>query len=553
MISNQSGSNVVPARRKHGSFQGRIMRKLGLLLLLLAGCEAKPSAVPGTPSAKAATAPQQETTAAAATATSNVAPGTTSADAAPSDPKDTKPLFDGWTKPAVALVVTGQQIGYIEPCGCSGLENQKGGLARRHTLIKQLVGERGWPVIPLDVGSQVKGFGKQQEIKFAETVQGLRTMGYRAVTLGDGDLKLTPGEVLAAIAGADGTVADFVSSNVAVLARDLQPRSIVVEAGGKRIGVTAVLSEKFESKLRGDELVHEPPADALKQAANELKSKRCDFYVLLAHAPLEEARKLALATPIFDLVVASGETSIPSHELETIEGIKSRLMQVGQKAMYVGVIGLFDDPKTPVRYESVPLDSRFADSPDMLKLLADYQERLKDLGFAELGVKPRPYPSGKRFVGSEKCGDCHTKAYKTWKETTHSHTTDSLVTPPNSRGAIARHFDPECLSCHVTGWEPQQYYPFDSGYLSLEKTPQLTHNGCENCHGPGSAHVAAENSEGNPSAETIAKLRELMKLPLAGDAERKCLECHDPDNSPDFHKPGAFERYWAEIMHQGKD
>jgi hypothetical protein len=45
-----------------------------------------------------------------------------------------------------------------------------------------------------------------------------------------------------------------------------------------------------------------------------------------------------------------------------------------------------------------------------------------------------------------------------------------------------------------------------------------------------------------------------MKLPLAGDAaERKCLECHDDDNSPDFHLPGAFEKYWKEVAHPWKD
>jgi Cytochrome c554 and c-prime len=464
------------------------------------------------------------------------------------------PLFENWPKPAIAFVLTGQQIGYIEPCGCTGLENQKGGLARRHTLIKQLADDRGWPVVPLDVGSQVKRFGKQQEIKFDHTVKGLRTMGYRALTLGDGDLKLSPGELLAAIAGADGTVADVVSSNVAVLARDLMPQSLVIEAGGKKIGVTAVLGEKHEQKLRGDELVHEPPLAALKKIAPELQSKQCDLYVLLAHAPLDEARKLAQDVPMFDLVVASGENTLPSRELESIEGTKTRLLQLGQKAMYVGVLGVFDDPQNPFRYESVPLDARFADSPAMLKLLADYQEQLKDLGFAELGIKPQLHASGRKFVGSEKCGECHSKAFEKWSSTPHAHATDSLVQPPNSRGEIARHYDPECLSCHVTGWEPQRYFPYDSGYLSLERTPQLQHNGCENCHGPGSAHVAAESGEGNPSAADIARFRDAMKLPIAGAiAEQKCVRCHDDDNSPDFHQPGAFEKYWKEVAHPWRD
>jgi hypothetical protein len=189
----------------------------------------------------------------------------------------------------------------------------------------------------------------------------------------------------------------------------------------------------------------------------------------------------------------------------------------------------------------------------MLQLLAVYQDQLKELGLAGLEIKPQPHPSGRRYVGSEKCGECHTQAHAKWSSTPHAHALDSLVTPPNSRGTIARHYDPECLSCHVTGWEPQRYFPFVSGYLSLELTPQLEHNGCENCHGPGSAHVAAESEGGLLEAE-IAKLREAMKLPLAGGAaERKCLECHDEDNSPDFHKPGAFEKYWHEVEHRGKD
>ena len=248
--------------------------------------------------------------------------------------------FADWPKPAVALVLTGQLMGYIEPCGCSGLENQKGGLARRHTLLRLLAEERGWDVVPLDVGNQVKSFGKEQELKFTSVIQGLRTMGYRALTLGDGDLRLTPGEILASIAGNDGTTHDVIGSNVAVLARELQPRSLVHEVAGLKIGVTAVLGEKYEARLRGDEIVHELPRDGLKAATEELQSQKCDFLVLLAHASLDEARKLAQEQPVFDLVVASGETSLPSHELEEVKGTKTRLMQVGQKAMYAGIVGI---------------------------------------------------------------------------------------------------------------------------------------------------------------------------------------------------------------------
>ena len=463
------------------------------------------------------------------------------------------PLFDGWPKPAVTLFLTGQQLGYIEPCGCTGLENQKGGLARRHSLIKQLADEKGWLVVPLDAGSQVRRYGKQSELKFRHAADALRIMGYRAVALGADDLRLPAGELLSGTNPSD-QPSIFVSANVALLARDLQPRWTLIEAGGKKIGVTAILGEQHERAIRSDEVEHEPPLAALAAVSRELEEQKCDLYVLLANLSRGELPKVAAAAPLFDLIVVAGQTSTPSIELEAVEGAKAKIVHVGTKAMYAQVVGVFDDPQHPLRLQSVPLDSRLKDSPQMLQLLADNQEQLKELGLDGLGLTPRPHPTGRKFVGSEKCGECHTKAYEIWSNTPHAHATDSLVKPPNTRGDIARHFDPECLSCHVTGWDPQQFHPFESGYLSLEQTPLLKHNGCENCHGPGSAHVAAEEGADKGAAGEIAKRRGAMKLPLAGGvAERKCLECHDDDNSPDFHVKGAFERYWKEVEHKGKD
>src|SRR5262245_45944428 len=52
-----------------------------------------------------------------------------------------KPLFDGWDKPAVAILFSGEMHGYIEPCGCS--LHQLGGLSRRADLLRQME-KRGW-------------------------------------------------------------------------------------------------------------------------------------------------------------------------------------------------------------------------------------------------------------------------------------------------------------------------------------------------------------------------------------------------------------------------
>jgi hypothetical protein len=464
----------------------------------------------------------------------------------PKPPGEREP-FVGWPKPQAVLVITGNQHGYLEPCGCTGLANQKGGLARRHTLIKQLQA-KGWEVAALDAGNQVRRFGPQAELQFQMTADALTQMGYRAIGLGHEDLLL--GELLSSVASDAEKPGPFLSANMAIVDRGLLPRHLLVEVGDRRVGVTAVLGDSLRKKVTSPDVLQEGVQESLEKILPKLGKPPYDFRVLLAFADEDEARTIAQKAELFDLVVVSSGSADPTLDPESIEGSRAKLVYTGNKGMYAIVIGLFGDRQgAKVRYERIPLDDRFDDSPEMRELMAGYQNQLKDLGLEGLGLKPLKHPDG-AFVGTSKCGECHTKALAVWEKTPHAHATDSLI-HPNERSDIPRHYDPECLSCHVTGWEPQQYFPFIGGYLGVEQTPELMHNGCENCHGPGSQHVAAEEA-GND--ELKAKLRAAMRLPLEGKvAERKCMECHDLDNSPDFHSPGAFEKYWKEVEHKGKD
>jgi hypothetical protein len=459
-------------------------------------------------------------------------------------------LFKDWPQPKFVLFITGQQMGYLEPCGCTGLTNQKGGLARRHTLARQL-SKRGWPMLAVDAGNQVHRFGRQSEIKFQVTVEALKKIGYQAIAFGIDDLRLSSGELAAVTLANDGGTTPFLCANAAVIDRALTPTHHILEIAGKKVGVTAVVGSDFQTKIIGGDVILTTPEAGLDAVLPQLKAAKCDWLVLLAHAPLAESQKLAEKYPDFQVVISGDGIGEPEYQPQTVGASKSLLMKVGGKGMFVGVLGFFDDPQTPWRYQKVALDDRFADSAEMLAILASYQEQLKTIGLAGLGLKPIVHPTGHEFVGTDKCKDCHSKAFAVWEKTPHAHATESLVHPPE-RSEIARHFDPECLSCHVTGWNPQKYFPYASGYVSLEKTPHLLGSGCENCHGPGSAHVAAESGEGNPSAETLAQLRAAMRLPLA-KAETKCMECHDLDNSPDFHDAGAFQTYWKDIEHKGRD
>lgn len=459
-------------------------------------------------------------------------------------------LFDGWGKPEFAIFVTGQQKGYIEPCGCAGLANQKGGLARRHTLVRELKA-KDWPLVICDVGNQVRRYGRQAELKFQITVEGLKTIGYDAVAFGEQDLGLSVGEVAAATMAMDDQGTPFLCANAAVLDRGLTPQFRIIESGGKKIGITSVLGTAEQAKVTSTEVLLQPVVESLNEVVPQLQEANCDFFVLLAHASLEESRSLARQFPDFDVIVSSGGLGDPTYEPEAIEGSDAILVQVGVKGMFAGVIGVFPDAEQPLRYQRVPLDASYADSPEMLALLKSYQDQLKITGLDGLGVNSVPHASGNKFVGSQACADCHSKAFEIWEATPHAHATDTLV-HPGERSQIERHFDPECLSCHVTGWDPQKFFPYQSGYLSLDQSPALLGNGCENCHGPGSAHVAAELGEIDATDDVLKALRESMRLPLS-KAEDKCRECHDLDNDPDFQKPGAFDKYWPKVEHKGLD
>lgn len=458
-------------------------------------------------------------------------------------------VFTAWPQPEVAIIVSGNQHGYVEPCGCTGLANQKGGLARRHTFLEQLAKKR-WELLPIDSGNQVRRFGRQAELQFQLTCDALKAMNYKAVGIGEEDLRLSAGEVAAAIANETGP---FVSANVSLVDRSLIPQQLIVTVGSRKIGITSVVSDKSLESLGEGEIVKENTAAALKQVYAQWKEAKCNYRIVMLYGTAAEARTIAKQQAV-DLIVLSGEGGEPTFEPEKIAGTKSLLLQTGVKGMYVCVLGLYDDAKQPWRYERIPLDARFADSKPMQELMAGYQDQLKELGLDGLGVTPLPHANGREFVGTKVCGECHTKAMAVWEKSEHAHATDSLIHPAE-RSSIARHYDPECLSCHVTGWSPQKFFPYKSGYLGVDKTPLLMESGCENCHGPGSEHVAAESGDGKKfTPDMIARLRASMRLPLAGEtAKHKCMECHDIDNSPDFHPAGAFEKYWKEIEHIGKD
>ncbi len=522
-----------------------------MTLVIATGCPATP---PKPPAPVGGTANVTTQTNAAAPAK-----GTPAAEAPP------EPLLADWKSPAAVLLLTGEQHGYLEPCGCS--IHQLGGMARRADLVRILTEERQWAVSGLDVGGTPKRNRRQDQIKYLALFEAFKKLNYGVAAVGLEELKLGADFLLQQMVSdpeeARKTVG-LLGANVALYDPPVDGwplASRIVQVGAIKVGVTAVVGASLRDQVAPvgamSNITIRNPEDVLPAAITALKAEQPHFLVLLSHGSPEEAKALAEKFPEFQIVLTAGGPE-EADKTPVVVG-KTWVLQAGHKGKRVGVLGYFpDNAEQPFRYDLVALDDqRFQNHPAMRELMKTYQQQLLDEAIAtseELLIK---HPSGHSFVGAEKCGECHTKAFAEWKKTPHAKAFQSLISGrAGDVDPIARIHDPECLACHVTGWEPQQMLRYDSGYFSQERTPHLLNQQCENCHGPGSHHVSLQERFANDAASvTDAELqagRTSVRQTLEAARNGGCAKCHDSDNDPHF-TPDAFDKYWKQIAHPWRD
>lgn len=481
----------------------------------------------------------------------------------PSGPEvSADPLLLDWPHDQLTLVISGEQHGYLEPCGCS--ETQSGGYSRRADLLRQMT-KRGFQPVALDLGGLVRRRREQSRLKYQTMLAALGDMSYAAVAVGPEDLALgadfllsqgDPGEsdeTAARQPAAQSSRPALLAANVRLFDSDDLPGAPVagrlVKAGRHTIGVTAILDPGLARPLETagalDDVTIQPPEAVLPGVIDSLVGDGATLLVLLSHARLEKSLALAERFPRFDLVVSAGGPEDPLTENPRQVGTTT-VITVGQKGKYAGVVGLIPGNERPqFRFELVNLDNqRFIDHPKMIDAMRTYQQTLEQLDLAA-AMLPIDTSGNRRFVGSARCGECHTRALAKWARTPHADAFESLAKGRvgQKHNWVPRTFDAECLSCHVTGWEPQQVLPFKSGFVDRNTSAHLLGNGCENCHGPGDRHV--ELVEDGRVEQSLAEVR----VTLAQARRKTCIACHDLDNSPTF----DFDTYWPRIAHPGKD
>ncbi len=440
---------------------------------------------------------------------------------------------------AISIVFTGEENGYLEPCGCS--KGELGGLPRRHTLINRLRNNNENCVL-LSLGDISREVGRQDEIKMEITLKALDQMGYFAHNIGEKDINMGL-ELLSYLSQTSDV--NFISSNIVFLntpglsVRPYAIKEIEIDETTVKIGILGILSpELVDDDYQNVEVLD--PIVSLKNLLGDLNGK-ADILVLLSHAKMGDSIKLAEIFPELDLIISGHGVDEPALYLERVND--TSVVPVGEKGKYLGVItfqlehgqdgkarnGKTSIPNSRLEYyglgtqmeesavEIILVDERFENSPEIERLLKIYQQRLKDEELLKRVFKVDP-PSNLTFVGNDDCAVCHNKIFRHWTETRHASAYETLV-------RVEHEYDPECVSCHTIGLH------YFTGFETIESTPKLKDVGCESCHGPGSNHKETQSKDyGSVNADS-------------------CVICHEDEHSPNF----QFEEYWQKIVHPPED
>jgi hypothetical protein len=523
----------------------------------------------------------------------------------PQDDNPTHRMFAGWGKPDMALLLSGEMHGYLQPCGCS--EPQYGGMVRRYNFLK-LLEAKGWPVVAADLGDIARGTGRQSLMKYYTAMEALKRMNYTAIGIGKNEFQLTLIDLLAEFALQQGNNSPrILAANLEGRKKDEMFESLVeaTEISQKltapRVGIMGMVAPSVATKVKDPNVkfaVNQKGkldnGPVIVKSLVELRDKKADFVVLLYQGAIGEAREAAKycqavaaqnpKLPPVRVIVCQSEGDEPPSAPEPVAGTQVQIITLGHKGKYVGVLGAYrgKQPSRPWewKYQLVRIGPEFetpkgqeAAHPVMIAM-EDYTKKVKAANLLAQHIQSlHPvqlvFPKSK-YVGSKRCQDCHPSAYQVWEnpgmKKWHSRAYKTLE---DAKNPSLQQFNPECVMCHVVGFGKTD------GFTDAKDTGRLKNVGCESCHGPCSEHVKdpwdtklyphinplrASDEERKLEAKKakLAKAKPAASLlPDEGkrltqvhqrrmlNMDKFCQSCHDVENDVHWN----FDKKWPQVIH----
>jgi len=428
--------------------------------------------------------------------------------------------------PRIRMALSGAMLGKLEPCGCAGA--QLGGLPRRIFHLDQ----DGRFDLRIEGGDIVADASPLSGLKLLTALQVLFEASnadtrYDVLAVGPNDLGLADEDYLMFTGMMD---VPLVASDVERTAATEEgaefkaQRHREFEFRGVKVRVASLALEVDEDGADRYRVL-DPQASwtaALDGAAPET------LRVLLVHGPDRRVRDMAELEPRPDLVVGINNAhSEPPPEPEYVGDVPVVFPgSEGRCVLEVTLARLDDGPRLGYAVKELKgsdTDRSAYQDKTTRGLLRQHRLDAAESGMREIMAGRRPLDDGLTYVGSESCRTCHAKDYEIWQNSKHGHAWKTLADAANTEKypwETTRY--PDCVGCHVVG------YGNESGFVNPETTPLLLNVGCEECHGPASAHVQ------NPSQHQLGSVSPV-----------KCLQCHDHDQSPDF----DYAQRWPMIRH----
>lgn len=316
----------------------------------------------------------------------------------------------------------------------------------------------------------------------------------------------------------------FLSANVhRGEAKELLGRPYLIkELGPVKVGILALTASPLSQpqiQAEGFRLEVSGPLDGIKKYLPAIKR---EAHLIVVLSDLSEKENRLLASEFGDVqVILAARGNIP------VENVNHAVM-VSPSQKYLARLDSWVDHNGRLLrhdFKRICLSMDIAPDPEVEQFISQaYSAAVKDRA-AQAEARRRfsdqalEQDRDNSYVGAENCRSCHGTEYQAWKSTKHSRAFDTLRN-------LQRHFYPDCISCHTTG------FGYPTGFQMGQTVGRLAGAECEVCHGPGRKHTVRPET---------SQLRRTVPVSI-------CLACHDKERTPGLEE--QKELFFSRISHK---
>lgn len=413
------------------------------------------------------------------------------------------------SKRELLIIYSGNTLGELKPCGCAKEEDQ-GGFERRMTYLKQ-VSEKAKNTLLVDTGDSFKEPSRQGKIKARYIMQAMSKLKYDAVIPGDKDFVYGEAFLI------ESESIPWLLSNAKL--GNIHPPQFRIKKfdNGLTIAMLAIVDPDLYYATKHNGGLITSPKESVKKLVGILKeSDNPDLIVLLTHMKRKKAISMLTLNDVDVVINGHIEKDTDLIDMNPVKESGKIFVQPGARGQKMGELTVRIDNAGKKFFEQriVRLDSNIKFDPEMIKWYEKYNREVENLFFASLDARKDQYKGKNAYASEQACLICHPNKHEIWKKSRHGHAYETL-------NQVNKAFDPECLKCHVTGFD------LAGGFVSEVDTPKLKNVQCEVCHGP------------------MLKHSKSPQVRSGTDARQACKLCHVKNHSPKFN----FSKYWFKIKH----